>query len=360
MHQLFKKMILAVCYLLIALFVYTQNEANTFFEGMHTSYLSLKNINPVIPYKIKSITVKDNRPDTLRIGMYKTKGVGITRIGIKNVELFLDSGMNLQGFFAKYLISDTAEGNLLMVINHFYVSNSTSIASSVNSARDIATYDPGLLTFQAKIYIQKEGYLQGLVKIDTSFSETALISLAEIVSNALATTSNAIETALVGNTYIRHPKLSVARVDSINMPLKLSDSYTANGYYPTFNDFITGNLTNIKLDIKKLDDKCFYVYTVEKDSSETVLHDIWGAQNNGKLYIMTDGLLFPLYKINNGYYWKGLFQYYKINEPKFVVPFVVPVGGGSYLFGTTGSGGPTALKQLYTPCLLNMQTGVRY
>lgn len=318
-----------------------------FLKGMRGTECGKACIYYPVPFKVKSVELVDNRPDTVILGFYKS-------MFSQDCFLILNRKETLQQLFDSLLTGVTNNARVKIVLNHFYITNPPFYQKML-----IGNLFPCVLTINAKLYIQQDGYWQGLFKADTTFFIGSNIenNYKDLFYNAGLYLSKKLQQVISTNSFVNHPKLSNQVIDSINRPVRVHPlpETDTTGFFVTFNDFLHGRLTKAEFTLSEVQDGLFFAYSKYKNEAETLVHNVWGVVKNGKTYIMRYSMLMPLIKIDNGYYWKDV---YGGRDRGVMIPF-----NSNFNKGADKTGAPkknTSIKYFFKSSMLNMQNGGSY
>lgn len=318
-----------------------------FLKGMKGAECGISCIYYPVPFKVKSVELIDNRPDTVILGFYKS-------ILSDDSYLILNRKETLQQLFDSLLTGGPNDAKIKIVLNHFYITNPPIYQKML-----VGKLFPCMLSINAKLYIEHNGYWQGLFKADTTFfiGNSIEHNYKDLFYEAGLYLSKKLEQSINTNSFINHPKLSSQVIDSINKPVTVSPlpATDTTGFFVTFDNFVHGQLTKADITLSEVQNGLYYAYSKTKNGEEALVNKVWGLVKNSKCYIMRYGMLMPLFKIDNGYYWKDV---YGGRYRGVMIPF-----NSDFNKGADSTGAPkknTSIKYFFKSAMLNMQNGGSY
>jgi len=320
---------------------------NAFLKGLKGVQGTRACIYYPVPFKVKSVELIDNRPDTTLIGFYKNAME-------QDYYLALNRQETLQQLFDSLLTGGPSDAKIKIVLNHLFITNPPVYRKML-----VGKLFPCIISINAKVYIQQDGYWQGLFKADTIIFVGSNIenNYRDLFYEAGLYLSRKLQQNISTNSFVNHPKLSNRVIDSINRPvvarpLPISDT---TGFFATFDDFLNGHLTKVDLTLSEVQNGLYFAYEKGKNDEGGLIRNVWGLVKNGQTYIMRYSMLMPLVKIDNAYYWKEVFggRYRGV-----MIPF-----NSDFNKAVDSTGAPkknTSIKYFFKPSMLNMQNGGNY
>lgn len=304
-----------------------------------------------VPFKAKAITITDNRPDTIEIGLFRT-------MENEDGALRLYEGENIPAILKHMLVADTGAAELRLVLNHFFITTQPLVRSVNYEGRGGYNF-PCMLTINAKLYIKQQNYWQGLLKIDTSYTintpvEKSFTPLLNMLAEHL---SKSTQLAIVTKSYLRRPHLTDRNIDSLNMPAtpQMLDPRDSSGFFMTFADFMNGNFTPANIKLVQGRPGIVSIYKIEKDNTEVLVRDAWGAVKGETTYIFRNNTFSTLVKVNNAWFWKEVYGY-RPKGASQLPGYATAIVTGRVVPPAPWDGDSNA-NFMFKAYMLNMQTG---
>ena len=294
---------------------------------------------PDNPTLFRGIRVVDYRRDTSRVGVVHSGVNAQTQL------LFRNGGTSngWSGFLDSVYASPKGDDSLLVVIKNLWISDSVDHSGPPRGLFS----DPywSRLAFRFEAYLQHDGGFVPLVYLDTLaetkgtedgyMTERRLIELTDVFMEKVAAMDNA-------GTVARRRTVTMGQIDSFShrrydyamdtalQPVKgvyaSVDEFRNNR--PSITDYkITkDNQGNLELRVKDADGQYYYSHT------------LWGFCDGWQAYVMMDGNLFPVFRVQHQFYVLGSDQYKR--DVVAIIPFMIPLGPAAMMYGmaTVNSG----------------------
>jgi hypothetical protein len=320
-----------------------------------TKKLNVKEISSAVTQKkLGPIEVIDARPDTSIIAFYYAGGRKTPLALLGESQLFTD------------VIAETLTGTnatmpkVLMVVQQLWLTDvnykeavdlHTFQTKSAKTAKALCKID---------VFIKDhEDYLP-LVRIDTAISSNDYIvhSANKLLASTFEHVQSKIEAAYNEKRYVTRKKFTTETIlkeysKRFDYPINTT-SAPIKGVYSSFTEFKNNKPSIANFAVRPNENEPPSLYLVDDKGNETFTRNAWGVCDGKDMYIMQSGLLFKLFKYQNGFYWMGI-KDMKLRQVG--IPIIIPFPGG-FIYGVEPSS--SFMKIRLAPYLLNIDTGYEY
>lgn len=308
----------------------------------HISLPARKRANDY-PFLFRGIRVLDYRRDTSRIGVVHSGTYAQT-------QLLMHNGSTSHAFAGLLDSVYTYPGSgdsLLVVIKNLWISDSL-----VGPAVPHGLFsDPYWckLGFRFEAYLQRGGGFVPLVYLDTlaeakgseegSFTERWLLELTDIFMEKVADMDNPGIVARKRTVTMTQIDSFCQRrydysMDTVTRPVK--------GVYASVDEFRNNQPSITDYQITKDNQGILELRVKDADGKYYYSHTLWGFCDGEQAYVMMDGNLFPVFRVQHQFYVLGS-DVYKRNVVA-IIPFMVPLGSAALLYGTATVNSPMYRK----------------
>jgi hypothetical protein len=320
-----------------------------------TRKLNIKEISSLVGQKkLGQIDVIDARIDTSIVAFYYAGANKTPRALLGESQLLTD------------VISGTLTGTnatmpkVLMVVQKLWLTDvnykeavdvHTFQTKSAKTAKAICKID---------VFIKEQDDYLPLVRIDTAISNNDYIvhSASQLLASTFKYVQSKIETAVADKRYMARKKFTVETIlkeysKRFDYPINTT-SAPIKGVYSSFAEFKNNKPSIENFAVRPNENEPPSLYLVDDKGNETFTRNAWGVCDGKDMYIMQSGLLFKLFKHQNGFYWMGI----KDMKLKQVgIPIIIPFPG-VFMYSVEPSS--SYMKLRLAPYLLNIDTGYEY
>ncbi len=312
--------------------------ADEFFKGIYKNEISTRSISKKgIAHKFHSVTVIDNRPDTVRVSFFLNNFNRHNEVVVKG---------SLAEIFSLYLTDATQKEDILLSIEDLWISNRGSETGAT-------------LIFRIKSYTQKNGAYTPLTIIEDSISiKKKIVNCAgSLISDAIEITANKIYEKLSVQKLLNTKTFTLLQIDSIRnrryqFPIHSATNLTKGVYY-TIEQLQNNTPVNVPFTLQKVQHIMPYVYLKDKDSSEFIAQKIVGVCDGNQIFLVYAGQAFPLYKSGRAFYTLSLERF-----RSKVIPLRLALGVAAFAIYSGGIHAGT--EEVLSPYLVNMEEGGLY
>jgi hypothetical protein len=110
-----------------------------------------------------------------------------------------------------------------------------------------------------------------------------------------------------------------------------SASQFVKGVYTSIDEFRNNKPSISKYELSKDRNANLELSIPDENGKFYYTHTAWGLCDGKQRYVMMDGNLFPVFRVDHQFYVLGSKQY---RTKKTIVPFFLPLTGAVYVFGT--------------------------
>jgi hypothetical protein len=269
--------------------------------------------------------VIDERPDTGRIGISLLIG---TIRGNYDRQFVFDkpAAAEISDYLNRYCTRPDAPFTALVVLRGLWLSNSNYLGpDGLKSAE--TQYEQWHIRLKAEIYAKRDSLYIPIFRYDTAWSKkmddytsAQHASFSELEANLSNLFLNLADSASSVTEQKQNSSRPITRqqIDDFNRSRfdKFADTNTtcARGVYANFEEFIN-NAPSIQDFEIKMEKKDHLLYIKDAAGKTNFSADAWGYCDGKSLFIMRDGILWPVWKEEKAFYFYALSDK-EINMPQ--------------------------------------------
>jgi len=295
------------------------------------------------PTYFRNIRVLDYRRDTSRVGVVHSGTYSQAQIAVWRGSTSTTFAAYLDSVYA----SRRGFDSLLVVIKDLWISDSVDRTAP---SRGLFS-DPywSRIAFRFEAYQRRDGGFVPLTYLDT-LSETKgsedpyvadrrLVELCDVFMEKVADIENQ-------GIIARRRTVTMAQIDSFAERRFDYAMDTAvrlvTGVYASVDEFRDNRPSITDYKITKDKQGNMELRIRDADGQYYYSHTLWGFCEGGQTYVMMDGNLFPIFRVQQQFYVLGSDEYKR--DVVAIIPFLIPLGSAALLYGAATVNSPIYRK----------------
>jgi hypothetical protein len=281
--------------------------------------INLKNGDdpPIRPSAFSRFVVIDARPDTARIGIHAFVPAIIGHPHNRQLVFPQRAASEIAHYLNSRFTRPDAPYTALIVLRSLWLSDANYLREDRVKNPEIL-YDRTHIRLKAEIYAVSDSFYIPVLRYDTLQAYkrsnvynnlTTYYSLWEqdlaAVVDDMADSASGLAVAKVGRGKRIHMEDILHYNHSRFDNAITGDTALVTGVYANFEEF-RNNAPSVKEFEVRTEKKNLLLYLHDAGGTSFYSHDAWGCSDGKSIYIMRDGMLYPIFKEGNGFYFYAL------------------------------------------------------
>jgi hypothetical protein len=327
-----KHLLSPVCLLFLCLSADAQHKVVTMADLSRKTFHFNKPAAPAIPGLFRYFEVIDERPDTARIGISLMLG---TLQWTHDCQFIFGkpAATEIAGYLNQYSARTDAPYTALVILRSLWLSNANYRPEGLKAAEK--QYEQFHICLKAEVYATRDSQYIPVFRYDTVWTMKTpdyYASLHPSYSDIEATLSDIFLDLADSASWVTKQKqnpghlISREQIREFNRSRfdQFADTSTAYsmGVYASFEEF-RNNAPSIRdFEIRK-EKKQRLLYIKDASGTPNNSHDAWGCSDGTTLFIMRDGILWPVWKEGKAFYFYA-FSDKALYAPNYIEAYTNP------------------------------------